>query len=223
MKITFLLQSAFGMGGTIRATLTLANELARRHEIKIINVARLRDKPFFKIDNRVRVRTLMDRREGSPTGRLDVVLGRYNSCLVPRQENVWSSITLRGDYRLWQALRALDTDVLITTRPAFNLLAARFAPRRVVVVGQEHLHLGAHNEKMLRHMRRWYPRLAALVTLTSRDGRAYTDFLTEAPTRVCVIPNALPDMQRPLSRLDARVNLRKRRSWRSVPPLKALV
>jgi len=182
MKITFLLQSAFGMGGTIRATLTLANELVRRHEIELINVARLRDKPFFKIDDRVRVRTLMDLREGAPTGRLDVVLGRYSSRLVPRQENVWSSITLRGDYRLWQALRTLDTDVLITTRPAFNLLAAQFAPRRVVVVGQEHLYLGAHDEKMLRYMRRWYPRLAALVTLTSKDGRAYTDFLAETPT-----------------------------------------
>lgn len=36
MKITFLLQSAFGMGGIIRSTLTLANQLARRHEVEIL-------------------------------------------------------------------------------------------------------------------------------------------------------------------------------------------
>jgi len=135
VKITFLLQSAFGMGGTIRATLTLANELARRHEVEVISVVRLRDEPFFEIEDRVRIRTLIDLREGASTGRLDLVLGRYSSRLVPQEENVWSSITLRGDFRLWQTLRTLNTDVLITTRPAFNLLAARFAPRRVVVVG----------------------------------------------------------------------------------------
>ena len=205
MKITFLLGSAYGMGGTIRATLSLANHLAARHEIEIITLHRWRNEPFFAIDDRVSVRTLMDLRTGVRPGPLETRLGRHNSRLVPRSERIWSDVTLRGDYRLWRALRRLDTDVLITTRPAFNLLAARFAPRDVVVVGQEHLHLAAHRRDLQAHMRQWYPRLDALVTLTEADRHAYTDFLALAPTRLEAIPNALPAGPKPNSSLDAPV------------------
>ncbi|GAA4602877.1 hypothetical protein GCM10023195_09190 [Actinoallomurus liliacearum] len=205
MKITFLLGSAYGMGGTIRATLTLAGHLAARHEIEIITLHRRRTDPFFPIDERIGVRTLMDVRKGARPGRLDARLGRHNSRLVPRSERIWPEVTLRGDYRMWRALRGLETDVLVTTRPAFNLLAARFAPRDVVVVGQEHLHLDAHRPGLKEHMRRWYPRLDALVTLTEADRRAYTGFLADAPTRLQVIPNALSAGAKPISGLDAPV------------------
>ncbi|MDL4773958.1 glycosyltransferase family 4 protein [Actinomadura xylanilytica] len=203
MKITFLLKAAHGMGGTIRATLTLANHLADRHDVEIITLQRQRDDPFFAIDERIGVRTLMDLREGVRPGRFEARLGRHNSRLVPRGDRIWSQVTLRGDHQMRRALRRLETDVLITTRPAFNLLAARFAPRDVAVVGQEHLHLDAHRPDLKEHIHRWYPRLDALVTLTEADRRAYTDFLTPSPTRLQVIPNALPAGAKPVSGLDA--------------------
>lgn len=203
MKITFLLGSAYGMGGTIRATLTLANHLAERHDIDIITVHRRRTDPFFGVDDRISVRTLMDVRKDARPGRLDATLSRHNSRLVPRSERIWPEITLRGDYRMWRALRTLETDVLITTRPAFNLLAARFAPRDVILVGQEHLHLGAHRKNLRAHMRRWYPHLDALVTLTEADRDAYATFLGNASTRLEAIANPLPNGPKPVSRLDA--------------------
>ncbi|GAB3963365.1 hypothetical protein GCM10029978_020900 [Actinoallomurus acanthiterrae] len=205
MKITFLLESAYGMGGTIRATLTLANHLAMRHDVEIITLHRRRDDPFFPIDDRISVRTLIDHRKGARPGRFAARLSRHNSRLVPHSERIWSEVTLRGDYEMWRALRGLDTDVLITTRPAFNLLAARFAPRGVVVVGQEHLHLDAHRPGLRERMSRWYPRLDALVTLTEADRSAYAGFLADAPTRLQAISNALPAGAKPTSGLNAPV------------------
>lgn len=205
MKITFLLGSAYGMGGTIRATLTLANHLAARHDVEIITLHRRRTDPFFPIDDRITVRTLIDLREGVRPGRLEAMLGRHNSRLVPRSERIWPQVTLRGDYRAWRVLRTLDTDVLISTRPALNLLAARFAPRNVILIGQEHLHLGAHRRELREHLRRWYPRLDALVTLTDADRRAYADFLAGAPTRLYTIANPLPPGPKPVARLEAPV------------------
>lgn len=205
MRITFLLGAAYGMGGTIRATVTLANQLAERHDIEIITVWRRQGDPFFPIDERIAVRTLMDLRPGARPGRLEAMLGRHNSRLVPRDDRMWSRITMRGDYRLWRVLRTLDTDVLVTTRPAFNLLAARFAPRGLILVGQEHLHLGAHTEDLREHLRRRYARLDALVTLTEADHRAYAELLHDAPTRLTTIPNPLPPDPKPLSHLNAPV------------------
>ncbi|MFL6055504.1 MAG: glycosyltransferase [Actinoallomurus sp.] len=82
---------------------------------------------------------------------------------------------------------------------------SRRTARDVVVVGQEHLHLDAHRPDLQAHMRRWYPRLDALVTLTEADRRAYTDFLAPSPTRLQVISNALPAGAKPVSGLDAPV------------------
>lgn len=205
MKIAFLLGSAYGMGGTIRATLTLANDLARRHEVEIITLNRWRTDPFFDVDARITLHTLMDAREGARTGRLDAALGRHNSRLTPRSDKIWPQVTMRGDYHLLRALRTLDADVLVTTRPAFNLLAARFAPRHVVLVGQEHVHLAAHHEDLREHIRSLYPRMDALVTLTDADRNAYAAFLGEAAPRIEVMPNPLPGGPKPVSRLDTQV------------------
>ena len=36
MKISFLIHTVYGIGGTIRTTLNLAGELANRHEVEIV-------------------------------------------------------------------------------------------------------------------------------------------------------------------------------------------
>ena len=63
MKVTFVIMSAYGMGGTIRTVVTLANRLAEDgHQVEIISLLRRRPKPFFPIDERVTIRTVLDHR-----------------------------------------------------------------------------------------------------------------------------------------------------------------
>jgi hypothetical protein len=46
-RVVFVLTSAWGMGGTIRATLNLAGHLAARHDVTILSVVRRRDRAFL--------------------------------------------------------------------------------------------------------------------------------------------------------------------------------
>jgi glycosyltransferase involved in cell wall biosynthesis len=190
----FLLAHAWGMGGTIRATLTVAEHL----DAEVVSVVRRRDDPFFGFAPGLRVTALDDRRRRS-------LLSRLPSVLVHPEDYAYPWCSLRTDLALLRWLRSLDGGAVITTRPAFNLLAARLTPPGVVTVGQEHLHFAAHRARLAADIRRHYRRLDALSVLTADDERDYRALLAGARTHVECIPNPLPPGAVPVSRQEAKV------------------
>ncbi|PRY01481.1 glycosyltransferase family 4 protein [Allonocardiopsis opalescens] len=196
MRIAFLIANAFAMGGTVRTTVNLANSLAERHEVEIISMARHCDRPFFPLDPRVRLRAMAPTPDwsGAPPGSwLDRRRARRPVRWLPpteaKRQGVFNARTERA---LRRTLRGLDADVLVSTRPGLNLAAARFAPRRLLRVGQEHIHWGNHSDGVRLAARLLYPRLDALTVLTEADRRAYQRDLRVPPDWAVRIPNALP-------------------------------
>lgn len=191
MKIAFLLAWSYGMGGLGRTTVNTANHFAAQgHDVTLLSFFRHRDKPFFQVDPRVTVRGLLDLRSSAKPSRLEAWERNRPSILTSRHDPYHDRITLRGDLMLLRSLRFLDADVLISTRPSFNIAAAMWAPRRTVVIGQDHLNFTKHNRALRWQMRQWYPRLDALVTLTEADRHDYGRLLQGA-TAVRAIGNAV--------------------------------
>ncbi|WP_433227669.1 glycosyltransferase family 4 protein [Actinomadura formosensis] len=209
MKITFLLLEAFSIDGTVRCTFTLAEELSRRHDVEIVSVLRDRDRPLLPLSDRVRLRSLVDLRPEAKiawpnAGRAERLMPEP-SALIPPQERSYNKFSAWTDDRIGRFLRRPRTDVLVTTRAGLNLLAARFAPRRVVVVGQEHLQLGINEPEIIDEFKEWYPRLDALTTLTAADGADYEAALPAGSCPVHTIGNGLPHRLYPRSRQENRV------------------
>lgn len=211
MKISFLILNAYGMGGTIRSTFDLAGKLSERHEVEVISVFQHTDLPFLPLAPRVRLRSLVDLREGArvrwPYTKKAERLSAQESALIHPEERAYSSFTAWSDDVLRRELRRLRTDVLVTTRAGLNIMAARFARRRVVTIAQEHLHFEAHEPGIFQEIQQWYPKLDAVVTLTEADEQDYRAMLDQAPTRVYTIGNGLADVPRPLSRQENRIVL----------------
>jgi glycosyltransferase involved in cell wall biosynthesis len=204
-RVCIVILNAYGLGGTIRSVLTLAEDLSRRYEVEIVSLMRRRKRPFLALPDGVRVTTLDDRRPGRPRPWPQRMLERFPSLLIHRRDHGFGACTLWTDLQLARKLRSLDTDVLITTRPALNLLAARLAPSHALTVGQEHMNFHAHHPALARELRRAYRRLDVLTVLTRADLRDYGELLAGAATRVTRIPNALPTLDGGRSDLSAPV------------------
>lgn len=205
MTIRFVLLNAYTVGGTVRTVINQANALAAAgHDVEIVSVWRQRTTPAFDIDPRIRLRALLDTTDAVPAWRrsVELRLRRRPSRLVPQAEVRYDRFNRLTDRRLLRYLRSLDGGVLVTTRPALNLLAARFAPASVVTVGQEHLHHARHKPELARELDRRYRNLDALCVLTAADESDYRRVLAGSGVRVARIPNSLAETDPARSPLD---------------------
>jgi glycosyltransferase involved in cell wall biosynthesis len=202
--VRIVMTNAYAMGGTIRATLTLAGLLAEHYEVEVIAVRRRgARRPFFAFPPGVTVTTLDDPSTG-PRHLARRLLSRLPSVLVHPEDYAYARATLWTDLLLLRRLRAMGRDdVVIVTRPAWALLAAAAVPSGTRVIGQEHMHFGAHRPALAADIRRRYGALEALVVLTRDELAGYGRMLDG--TRVVRIPNAVAAVDGPPASLADKV------------------
>ena len=189
--------NAFGVGGTIRATLNTAGELARRHDVEVVSVYRRRDAPALPVPAGVRLRTLTDLRPatveraaaaGGLGARVRTAAARRPSRVMSPFDVRYPTFNLLSDANLLRFLLSVRDGVLVGTRPAINLAVAQLVAPSVVRVGQDHLNLSAYEPALRAQMRRAYPRLDLLTALTEDDAAGYR-LLLGGRTRVERMPN----------------------------------
>jgi len=198
-RVHVLLLHAYGLGGTVRTSFTLVEGVAG--DVELISMIRRRDAPFFAFPPGVTVSVLDDQRRTVARG----LLGRVPSVLIHPEDYAYPYASLRTDLALLRRIRAIRGGVLITTRPAFNLLAARLARPGVTTIGQEHMNFHAHRPRLAADIRRRCGGLDALTVLTEADERDYAAALAGERVRIVRIPNAVPRMSGGISPLEAKV------------------
>lgn len=206
MKVRFLIANAYRPAGTVRTTYNVAAALAQRDDIEsveVVSVFRTRPKPVFRVPEGVRLTWLVDARprhlaalrrtDGEPDSRrrLERWLRAQPSRLIHRNDWRYGDFSLYSDVKLARYLRSVRDGVLIGTRPGLNLAMARLAHPAVVRIGQEHVNLASHHDRLLKAFRRTYPHLDLCTTLTEEDRDTFQDLLGPK-VRVMCIPNGIP-------------------------------
>jgi glycosyltransferase involved in cell wall biosynthesis len=206
LTIRFLIMSAFGVGGTIRTTLTTAGELAKRHDVEVVSVFRRRAEPALPVPAGVRMKALTDLREESLEAQpaLRRALASRPTRLMSKRDFRHPNFNLLTDANLFRYLASVHDGVLIGTRPSINLAIAHLAAPAVVRVGQDHMNLATYTDELRAQIRAVYPRLDLVSTLTEGDARAYRKALG-GRTRVECMPNGVPDVGGRRAALDAKV------------------
>jgi glycosyltransferase involved in cell wall biosynthesis len=191
VKIRYLMLHAYGMGGTIRTVVNQANAMAAAgHDVELVSLVRRRETPQFGLDPRISITTLVDQRDGRRQDSIGrKAWRRVRGKMVPRGEFAADYFTERVEWAAMEYVSKLRDGVLVTTRPALNLIAARRAPKSVVRVAQEHMNLSAYPDSIRREIARYYDRFDAITVLTRTNRLEYQRLLPS--TAIVQIPNAV--------------------------------
>ncbi len=206
--------NAYTVGGTIRTTFTMAGQLAKRHDVEIVSVYRMRSSdPALPVPDGVRLRMLTDLRAPTlerleagrgPGARIRTWAVRRPSRLISSNDYRYDNFSALTDVNLLRFLATVRDGVLIGTRPGLNLAIAHLIPDQVVKIGQDHVNLASYRRALRAQIRAGYHGLDLLSTLTEDDAVAYRKLLKDR-TRIEVFPNAVPDVGGHRSRLDQKV------------------
>jgi glycosyltransferase involved in cell wall biosynthesis len=203
LHIRFLIMNAYTVGGTIRTTFTMAGELAKRHDVEIVSVYRMRSSdPALPVPDGVRLRMLTDLRSPTldrlassraPGAKIRRWAVKQPSRLISSQDYRYDNFSVLTDVNLLRFLATVRDGVLIGTRPGLNLAIAHLIPDQVVKIGQDHVNLASYRRGLRAQIRAVYHKLDLLSTLTEDDAAAYRKLL-KGRTRIEVFPNAVPDV-----------------------------
>lgn len=208
MRITFLHLDAFAVSGTVRNIVSIANHLASAGlAVEIMSLYRSAEEPSFDLHEDVRIWAIHDVPSGRvgggerqpPVGPWARIRRRVRgtarrltpSLLIHRGDESYGRFSLRVDLKLWRAMKSLETDVLVSTRPSLNLVACRFRPEGARLVLQENLHLRAHTPALQRAILGAYPKADLLACLTRGDAAAYQEAVEGELDVVSIPPSAV--------------------------------
>lgn len=191
MKISFLINNIYGIGGTNRTVINLAEALSVRHEVEIVSVFRRATATKFEISPRIAVRALVDLRPGSADR--DASGSDEPSEVVPRQEEFYAQYSRFTDGRIIRDLEKTTADVVVGTRPSLNLFVAAHTRDGALRVAQEHMTHLAIPPAVRAEMTRVYPRLDAITTVTEADARSFMENTPIPRIPVVGIPNSVPE------------------------------
>ncbi|MFC7279499.1 glycosyltransferase family 4 protein [Paractinoplanes rhizophilus] len=193
MKVLFLINDAFGIGGTIKTTFNLGAALAARgHHIEILSTGRRRDVPKLPVDPAIRLMSLVEMRTGHADHVQDAPGRGEPPKVYPKSDFRAADYDRYIEDRYRRYLRASDADVIIATRPGLIAYLAEFAPKSKIKIGQEHLVRGQHRAALRERMPRYLRGLDALVTVSRRDADDYRKNVRLRRTQLAFIPNGIP-------------------------------
>ncbi|MGP5698257.1 glycosyltransferase [Glutamicibacter arilaitensis] len=186
--ITFLSHNIYGVGGTVRTVVNLANELAKWHEVSILSVYQRVDRPSFEISPKVKVIPLVDTRPGSKDR--DDERSQFPSREIPAQEELYDQYSALSDDRLRQFFLESEPDVFISTRPGLAIMMAKYTKPHTLRIAQEHTSAAMLEADLVKEMRSSYGNIQEVVTVTNYERELFERLYEGINVRVSCIANS---------------------------------
>lgn len=197
-KIT-ILALHLGTGGVENAITSLANMLCIKYNVEIISTYKIYDKPFFKLDDRVKVRYLIEDMKPNKE-EIKLAIKEKNIINIIKQSFYAIKILYLRKKKMVQQIKECDSKVIISTRAMHNKWLGQYGNENCIKIAQEHNH---HNNKILyinkvKHSLKGFD---YFITISKDLYEFYNNKLRRKKINVRHIPNCLDNYPNKVSEL----------------------
>lgn len=141
-KVT-ILALHLGYGGVEKAIASLSNILIDKYDVEIISVYKLYDKPAFYIDERVKIKYLLDTELSPNKKEFKEAIRSKNPIKIAREGIKSCKILKLKTSKMIEAIKEIKSGVVISTRIEHNKLLSKYGCDDIITIAQEHTY---HNE-----------------------------------------------------------------------------
>lgn len=195
-KIT-ILALHLNYGGIERFITNLANSLSDEYEIEIISTYKLLDKPFFQLNNNIKVKYLIT--DLKPNKQLvKKYLKSFHFIKLFKEIIISLKILHYKKKRMIRAIKDCSSDIIISTRDIHNKWVGKYAKKNIIKIGSEHNDI--NSTKYIRDIARTAKNLDYFVVVSKKMIADYQKYLN---IPVIHIPNSIASMPKCVSNLDS--------------------
>lgn len=197
-KITILMLHLLH-GGVEKQTVLFANELVKKYDVEIISVYTMKSKPAYEIDERVKIKYLID--DAPNKNEFVDAVKHFNIVKILREGLKAKKILKLKKNLMIEEIKKLDCDYVLSTRIEYAEMLSDYAPEGVVTITQEHLH--DDSEKYVSRVKHGFRNLDYLIVLGPGSRENYSKWLQDnKKTKIVEIPNILEKDSEDVSELD---------------------
>lgn len=195
MRVSFLINNGFGVGGTISTVFTLADALSSSCEVEIVSVFRRVRRPKLRLPPRVKFGYLLDMLDPSVKDRSR---SAPTSELVPSQEEYFRQYTQVTDRALRSYATRKQPNVIVATRPGLAIALAGIGGRAPLLVQMHHVQ-DSITEDVHRKLVHAADLSQAIVSVTRSGSESWSRLLAGSDVAVSHIGNPVPSSGLPPS------------------------
>ena len=195
-KVT-ILALHLGYGGVEKAISSLSNILIDKYDVEIISVYKLYDKPAFYIDDRVKIKYLLDT-ELSPNKKELKDAIRTKNPIKILSEGLKSVKILK-----LKSSKMIDSGIVISTRIEHNKLLSKYGNKNLITIAQEHTYHN-ENEKYIKDLVESCKNIDYFMPVSQMLTDFYKKYFEGTKTNCVFIPHSLDYIPREVSALESK-------------------
>ena len=208
MKTISILALHLGYGGIEKAITSLANSLVKtnNYNVEIVSIYQLYDEPVFKLDEKVKVRYLLDKKLNPNRKEWKEALQKLEPINFAKESLKSVKILYKRKKEIVKYLKesnADNADIIISTRTTLNEWLGEYGQDDIIKIGWEHNH-HHNNMKYATDVIRSAKQLDYLVLVSKDLYRFYNRKMLNYKCKCVYIPNSIDNIPKNMSKLTSK-------------------
>lgn len=199
MKKITILALHLGYGGIEKCISNLANSLKDDYEVEIISTYKLYDKPVFPIDEKIKIKYLMNDKPNRKE--MDEAIKKGKVITLVKEIIKAIKILKKKKKLMIKEIKKCNSDVLISTRDIHNEWVGKYAKKDILKIGWEHNHHN-NNNIYINKIVKSVSNLDYFVLVSKELTDFYSNILKDTKVKCVHIPNSLEYYPKKVSDLE---------------------